>query len=134
DVRTELPAIARQVDLPAAAFLNDLRERGLLDDTLVVWSTEFGRQPFTQGTTGRDHNGGTSVAWLAGAGVRAGVASGASDEWSWRAADGRVYSHDIHATILHLMGIDHLRLTVRHAGADRRLTDGHGEVIQDILA
>jgi hypothetical protein len=134
DVRTELPAIARQVDQPAAALLTDLRERGLLDDTLVIWSTEFGRQPFTQGAAGRDHNGGTSVAWLAGAGVKPGVTHGESDEWSWRAADGKVYCYDIHATILHLMGIDHTRLTVRHSGADRRLTDVHGEVIRDILA
>jgi hypothetical protein len=133
DIRIELPAIARQVDQPAAALLEDLKDRGLLADTLVIWSTEFGRQPFTQGAAGRDHNGGTSVAWLAGAGVKVGVAHGESDEWSWRAADGKVFSHDIHATILHLMGIDHQRLTVRHAGADRRLTDVHGEVIRDIL-
>jgi Protein of unknown function (DUF1501) len=134
DIRTELPAIARQVDQPAAALLTDLKDRGLLDDTLVIWCSEFGRQPFTQGAAGRDHNGGTSVAWLAGAGIQAGVAHGESDEWSWRAADRRVYPYDIHATILHLMGIDHERLTVRHSGADRRLTDVHGEVIHDILA
>ncbi len=134
DIRTELPAIARQVDLPAAALLRDLRERGLLADTLVVWSTEFGRQPFTQGSTGRDHNAGTSVAWLAGAGVQGGVAHGQSDEWSWRAAEGRVTGYDLHATILHLMGIDHERLTVRHDGADRRLTDVHGAVIREVLA
>jgi hypothetical protein len=134
DVRTELPAIARQVDKPAAALLIDLKERGLLADTLVIWSTEFGRQPFIQGAYGRDHNGGTSVAWLAGAGIQTGVAHGESDEWSWRAAEGKAYCYDIHATILHLMGIDHERLTVRHAGADRRLTDVHGEVIRDILA
>src|SRR5438132_10422402 len=106
DVRTELPAIARQVDQPAAALLQDLNERGLLADTLVVWSTEFGRQPFTQGPAGRDHNAGTSVAWLAGAGVKAGVAHGESDAWSWRAADGKAYCYDLHATILHRMGID----------------------------
>src|SRR5438876_26619 len=101
DVRTELPAIARQVDQPAAALLQDLNERGLLADTLVVWSTEFGRQPFTQGPAGRDHNAGTSVAWLAGAGIKPGVAHGESDEWSWRAGEGKVDCHDIHATILH---------------------------------
>src|SRR4029077_21196559 len=114
DVRTELPAIDRQVDQPAAALLQDLNERGLLDETLVVWSTEFGRQPFTQGATGRDHNAGTSVAWLAGAGIESGVAHGESDPWAWRAAEGKAYCYDIHATILHLMGIDHEKLSVRH--------------------
>ena len=134
DVRTELPAISRQVDQPAAALLQDLNERGLLADTLVVWSTEFGRQPFTQGATGRDHNAGTSVAWLAGAGVKAGVAHGASDEWSWRAAEGKAYCYDLHATILHLMGIDHEKLTYRFGGRDYRLTDVHGNVVKEILA
>lgn len=134
DIPKELPAIARQVDLPTTTLLRDLKERGLLADTLVVWSTEFGRQPFTQGATGRDHNMGTSVAWLAGAGIKAGVAHGTSDEWSWRAADGKVTGYDLHATILHLMGIDHERLVVRHEGADRRLTDVHGTVIEEVLA
>src|SRR5436309_1137935 len=95
NISTELPAIARQIDQPAAALLKDLKDRGLLADTLVIWSTEFGRQPFTQGAAGRDHNGGTSVAWLAGAGIQAGVAHGESDPWSWRAAEGRVYPYDI---------------------------------------
>jgi uncharacterized protein (DUF1501 family) len=122
------------VDRPSAALLQDLHDRGLLADTLVVFSTEFGRQPFTQGATGRDHNAGTSIAWLAGAGVRGGVAHGASDPWSWRAAEGKTYCYDLHATILHLMGIDHLKLTVRHDGTNRRLTDVHGEVIHEILA
>jgi hypothetical protein len=134
DVRTELPAISRQVDLPTTALLLDMKERGLLADTLVVWSTEFGRQPFTQGAAGRDHNAGTSVAWLAGAGVAGGIAHGQSDEWSWRAADGKVESYDLHATILYLMGIDHERLTVRHDGTDRRLTDVHGRVVDTILS
>ena len=116
------------------ALLRDLKARGLLDDTLVVFSTEFGRQPFTQGATGRDHNGGTSVAWLAGAGVKGGVAHGESDPWAWRAATGQTYCYDLHATILHLMGIDHTRLTFRHNGIDRRLTDVHGHVIDAILA
>jgi hypothetical protein len=133
DIIKELPAIARQVDQPVAALLQDLHDRGLLADTLVVWSTEFGRQPFTQGATGRDHNAGTSVAWLAGAGVKGGVAHGSSDEWAWRAAEGKAYCYDLHATILHLMGIDHTKLTVRHDGTDRRLTDVHGEVIREVL-
>src|SRR5262249_53960636 len=104
-----------------------------LEDTLLVWSTEFGRMPFTQGATGRDHNAGTSVAWLAGAGVQGGTAYGKSDPWSWRTAEGKTSCHDLHATILHLMGIDHERLTVRHNGTNRRLTDVHGRVIDDIL-
>ena len=106
----------------------------MLADTLLVFSTEFGRQPFTQGAVGRDHNMGTSVAWLAGAGVKSGVAYGESDPWSWRAAEGKTYCYDLHATILHLMGIDHTKLSVRHDGTDRRLTDVHGHVIEDILA
>jgi uncharacterized protein (DUF1501 family) len=126
--------MARSVDRPIAALLRDLKARGLLDDTLVVFSTEFGRQPFTQGATGRDHNGGTSVAWLAGAGIKEGCAHGQSDPWAWRAADGQTYCYDLHATILHLMGIDHRRLTYRHNGIDRRLTDVHGKVIDPILA
>ena len=133
DIVKELPPIARSVDQPAAALLEDLHGRCLLADTLLVFSTEFGRQPFTQGATGRDHNAGTSIAWLAGAGVKGGVAHGESDPWSWRAAEGKTYCYDLHATILHLMGIDHTRLSVRHDGTDRRLTDVHGEVIEDIL-
>jgi len=134
DIPKELPPIAKSVDQPAAALLQDLYDRGMLADTLLVWSTEFGRQPFTQGPTGRDHNAGTSVAWLAGAGVKPGVSHGASDEWSWRAGEGKTYCYDLHATILHLMGIDHTKLSVRHDGTNRRLTDVHGEVIEDILA
>jgi hypothetical protein len=129
----ELPPMAAAVDRPIAALLHDLKTRGLLEDTLVVWCTEFGRQPFSQGSTGRDHNGGTSVAWLAGAGVKGGTAVGASDEWGWRAVQ-RLDCHDLHATILHLLGIDHERLTFRHNGSDRRLTDVHGRVIAGILA
>src|SRR5579883_1080867 len=116
------------------ALLRDLKARGLLEDTLVLWSTEFGRMPFTQGATGRDHNGGTSVAWLAGAGIKGGSAHGRSDPWAWKAADGQTYCYDLHATILHLMGIDHTRLTFRHNGIDRRLTDVHGQVVHEILA
>ena len=87
--------------------------------------------PFTQGATGRDHNGGTSVAWLAGAGVKGGAAHGESDPWAWKAAEGQTYCYDLHATILHLLGIDHERLTFRHNGIDRRLTDVHGQVVGD---
>jgi hypothetical protein len=134
DIPRELPAIARTVDRPIAGLLRDLKARGLLEDTLVLWSTEFGRMPFTQGATGRDHNGGTAVAWLSGAGVKSGVVYGESDPWSWKAATGQAYCYDLHATILHLLGIDHTRLTFRHNGIDRRITDVHGHVIDAVLA
>ena len=134
DIIKELPPIAHSVDQPAAALLQDLHDRGMLSDTLVVFSTEFGRQPFTQGATGRDHNQGTSVAWMAGAGVKGGVSYGESDPWSWRTETNRTYCYDLHATILHLMGIDHTLLSVRHDGTDRRLTDVHGHVIEKILS
>jgi hypothetical protein len=134
NILAELPPIARQVDRPTAALLVDLRRRGMLEDTLVVFSTEFGRMPFTQGEVGRDHNAGTFVTWLAGAGVKGGVAHGESDEFSYQGVKDRTYCYDLHATILHLLGIDHARLTVRHNGIDRRLTDVHGEVIAAILA
>ena len=134
NIETELPIMTNATDAPVAGLLIDLKERGLLEDTLVVWSTEFGRMPFTQGETGRDHNGGTSVSWLAGAGVKGGVAYGESDEWSWKAARDKTYCYDVHATILHLLGIDHEKLTFRHNGSDRRLTDVHGHVIREILA
>jgi hypothetical protein len=133
NIRTELSSIAASVDRPIAGLLRDLKARGLLDDTLVVWSTEFGRHPFSQGSVGRDHNGGTGVAWLAGAGVKGGTAAGESDEWSWKAIK-PLYCYDIHATILHLLGIDHEKLTFRHNGSDRRLTDVHGHVIREVLA
>jgi hypothetical protein len=128
----ELPKIAASVDKPIAGLLRDLKARGLFEDTLVVWSTEFGRQPFSQGSNGRDHNGGTFVSWLTGAGIKGGTAHGASDEWSWRALK-PTYCYDLHATILYLLGIDHTKLTYRHNGSDRRLTDVHGEVIKPIL-
>lgn len=134
DIINELPSIARTVDQPAAALLLDLKARGLLEDTLVVWGTEFGRMPFTQGATGRDHNGGTFVTWLAGAGVKGGSSHGRSDDWGWKAAEGVTYCYDLHATILHLLGIDHERLTIRHNGIDRRLTDVHGHVVKEVLA
>ena len=134
NIATELPPMAAATDKPIAGLLTDLKARGLLDDTIVVWTTEFGRMPFTQENTGRDHNGGTFVSWLAGAGIRGGVSQGMSDEWSWKAAEGKTYCYDLHATILHLLGIDHEKLTFRFNGTDRRLTDVHGEVIHPILA
>ncbi|MHC5540713.1 DUF1501 domain-containing protein [Singulisphaera rosea] len=133
DVGNDLQAIARSTDQPVAGLVKDLKARGLFEDTLVIWTTEFGRMPFSQASKGRDHNGGTFVSWLAGAGIRSGAAYGESDEWSWKART-PTYSYDLHATILHLLGIDHERLTYRHNGANRRLTDVHGHVLTPILA
>ncbi len=121
------------MDKPVAGLLKDLKARGLLDDTIVLWTTEFGRMPCSQGTEGRDHNPFTFTNWLAGGGIRGGVSYGASDEWSYKAVENPTYCYDVHATILHLLGIDHTRLTVRHNGIDRRLTDVHGEIIRPIL-
>ena len=118
----------------AAALLKDLKQRGMLDDTLVLWTTEFGRMPCSQGGKGRDHNPSTFTSWMAGGGVKGGVTYGASDEWSYKAVENPTYGYDLHATVLHLLGIDHTRLTVRHDGIDRRLTDVHGHVIREILA
>jgi hypothetical protein len=134
NIEKELPPIARNVDQPTAALYLDLKERGLLDDTLLIWTTEFGRTPFAQASLGRDHNRGTFVTWLAGAGVKSGTTYGGSDDLGYETAEGRTYCYDLHATILHLMGIDHERLTFRTAGVDRRLTDVHGHVIHDILS
>ena len=120
-------------DQPTSALLADLKARGLLDDTLLLWNTEFGRMPFSQGSEGRDHNGGTSVGWMAGAGIRPGVAIGESDEWSWKGVRDTVSNYDFHATVLYLLGIDHEQLTVQHDGANRRLTDVHGEIIKAAL-
>jgi uncharacterized protein (DUF1501 family) len=134
DIANELGFIAKATDQATAALLVDLKARGLLEDTLLIWTTEFGRMPFSQGSVGRDHNGGTFVSWFAGAGIKPGVAHGQSDEWSWKAAEDVTTCYDFHATILHLLGIDHTQLTFRHGGIDRRLTDVHGEVISQILA
>src|SRR5260221_14191794 len=106
--------MAAATDKPTAALAKDLKARGLLEDTLLVWTTEFGRMPFTQGSTGRDHNGGTFVTWLAGAGIKAGASFGQSDEFSYKAAQNATLCYDLHATILDLLGIDHQRLTFRH--------------------
>jgi len=134
NIPTELPPIAKQIDRPVAALLKDLKERGLMEDTLVVCTTEFGRMPMTQNNVGRDHNGGTFVSWLAGAGVKAGAAYGESDEFGYKAARNITTGYDLHATMLHLMGVDHERLTVRQNGIDRRLTDVHGKVIGAVLS
>ncbi len=133
NIAAELPPMALATDKPAAALVKDLKARGMFEDTLVVWTTEFGRMPFSQGTAGRDHNAGTFVSWLAGAGIKPGVVHGQSDEWGWRAIE-PIWCYDLHATILHLMGIDHTRLTVRFNGANRRLTDVHGKLLNAVLA
>lgn len=132
-ISRELPPIAASVDKPIAALIEDLKGRGLFEDTLLVWTTEFGRTPFAQGGDGRDHNGGSFVTWMAGAGVRAGASHGRSDDWGYQAEEGKTYCYDLHATILHLLGIDHERLTFRQNGIDRRLTDVHGHVVDGIL-
>jgi hypothetical protein len=135
NIRDNHRGFAGETDQPIAALLHDLESRGLLDSTLVVWGGEFGRLPLVQrGGTGRDHNPHAFTVWLAGAGVRGGAFHGATDEIGHRAAEGRVSVHDLHATILHLLGLDHLRLTHRYNGRDFRLTDVHGEVVRDILA
>lgn len=133
NIEKELTPMALATDQPVAALLQDLKTTGLLKDTLLVWTTEFGRMPFSQGSAGRDHNGGTFVTWMAGAGLKPGISYGESDPWAWKAVT-PITVHDLHATILHLMGIDHERLTVRFSGANRRLTDVHGEVIHNILS
>ena len=120
------------MDKPAAALIKDLKSRGLLEDTIVYWTTEFGRMPCSQGTKGRDHNPFGFTSWLAGGGVKGGVTYGTTDEWSFRAVENPIYCYDVHATVLHLLGIDHTRLTYRHNGIDRRLTDVHGHVIGEV--
>ena len=127
-------ANALATDRPIAGLLHDLAARGLLDDTLVVWGGEFGRTPAAEGADGRDHHPYGFTMWLAGGGVRGGLAHGATDEFGWDAVEGRVHVHDLHATILHLLGRDHEKLTYRHAGRDFRLTDVYGRVVRDILA
>jgi len=126
--------LARDIDQPTAALLGDLKRRGLLDDTLVVWGGEFGRTSTTESTDGRDHNHWGFTVWLAGGGVRGGLAYGATDDFGFRAVQDKVHIHDLHATILQLLGLDHERLTYRHAGRDFRLTDVYGRVVHEILA
>lgn len=125
---------ARAVDQPIAGLLKDLKRRGMLDETLVVWAGEFGRTPFAQGSNGRDHNPMGYTIWMAGGGVKGGVSHGATDNFGYRAVENRLEIHDLHATMLHLMGIDHTKLTYRFSGRDIRLTDVYGNVIQPILA
>ncbi len=122
------------VDQPIAALIKDLKRTGLLDSTLVVWAGEFGRTPFAQGTDGRDHNPFAFTIWMAGGGVKGGASVGVTDEWGYKAIEDRFEIHDLHATMLHLLGIDHTRSTFRFSGRDMRLTDVHGHVIEEVIA
>ena len=128
------PIRSREVDRPIAALIKDLKGRGLLDETLVVWGSEFGRTPFSEGADGRDHNPYGFSIFMAGGGVKAGSVYGATDEWGYHAVEDRMHIHDLHATILHLMGLDHERLTYRYSGRDFRLTDVAGNVATKIIA
>lgn len=134
NLREELPAKCREIDKPIAALLADLARSGMLDETLVVWSGEFGRTPYAQNGDGRDHNNRGFTSWMAGGGVKGGFSHGATDENGIEAVEGRVSIHDWHATILHILGLDHEQLTYPYAGRDFRLTDVHGEVARNILA
>ena len=126
--------LAAEVDRPIAGLLADLKRRGLLEDTLVWWGSEFGRTPFTQNNLGRDHNPRGFTTWLAGGGVKPGFAYGSTDELGFQAVENKVHMHDLHATILHLLGLDHEKLTYSYAGRDFRLTDVHGRVVTEIMA
>ncbi|MEZ6129868.1 MAG: DUF1501 domain-containing protein [Planctomycetaceae bacterium] len=125
---------AKTVDQPIAALLADLKERGLLESTLVVWTGEFGRTPFAQGKDGRDHNQYGFSLWMAGGGIKGGTVYGATDEFGYKAVENKVEIHDLHATMLHLFGMDHERLTYHFSGRDMRLTDVHGHVVTDVLS
>jgi hypothetical protein len=142
DIRGNLPKLCAQTDQPVAALLKDLKQRGLLEDTLVLWSGEFGRTPWSQDLSGkspiekhgREHQPESFCAWMAGGGIKGGLTYGESDEMGYRTVSGKVHVHDLHATMLHLLGIDHLNLTARHLGRDFRLTDVYGEVVTEIIA
>jgi hypothetical protein len=124
---------ARFVDQPIAGLLKDLKARGMFENTLVVWGGEFGRTPFAQGKDGRDHNPFGFTMWMAGAGVKGGTIYGATDDYGYKVVENTVSIHDLHATILHLLGLDHTKLTFRYSGRDMRLTDVYGEVVKEIL-
>jgi len=136
DVRpgSDFERMCRRSDKPIAGLLTDLKQRGLLDETVVYWTTEFGRTPYSQGSHGRDHNGNTFVSWMAGGGIRGGATHGSSDEFSFAATEPKTMCYDQHATLLHLLGLDHTRLIFRHSGIDRRLTDVHGHVIPELVS
>lgn len=133
DMKTHEP-LARNIDQAIHALLADLKSRGMLEDTLVVWTSEFGRSPWPDSPKGRSHHSAVFSSWLAGGGIKGGIVYGASDDMGAKVAENGVHVHDFHATILHCLGFDHVKLTFRHAGRDYRLTDVHGEVIKPILA
>lgn len=126
--------LCRTIDQPTAALLGDLKRRGLLEDTLVIWGGEFGRTPTSENGNGRDRNHHGFSMWMAGGGVRGGMTYGETDDFGFRAAVNKMHMHDLHATILHLLGLDHERLTYQYAGRDYRLTDVHGQVVNEIIA
>ena len=134
NLRAEHASNAVEVDLPIAGLLHDLKARGMLDETLVLWGGEFGRTPCAQGNDGRDHNPHGFTMWMAGGGTKPGLHYGATDDYGYYAVDKKVHFHDLHATLLHLLGLDHEKLTYRYAGRDFRLTDVHGSVVKDIIA
>jgi hypothetical protein len=129
-----VPKLCRDIDQPIAALLGDLKQRGLLEDTLIIWGGEFGRTPTSENGDGRDHNHHGFTMWMAGGGVRGGMTYGETDEFGFKAVQDKVHVHDMHATVMHLLGLDHERLTFRHAGRDYRLTDVHGRVVNEIVA
>lgn len=133
-LKESLPKRCQAVDRPITALLTDLKSRGLLDDTLVLWGGEFGRTPTAEGDNGREHHPFGFTMWMAGGGIRGGMVHGATDDYGWHSVQDKVHVHDLHATILHLMGFDHERLTYRYGGRDYRLTDVHGHVVREILA
>jgi uncharacterized protein (DUF1501 family) len=126
--------LCEETDKPIAGLLTDLRKRGLLDSTLVIWGAEFGRMPMSQDGNGRDHNPHGFLTWMCGGGTRPGISHGETDEFGHQAIAGKTTVPDFHATILHLLGLDHLKLTYRHQGRDMRLTDVSGKVIKEVLA
>ena len=134
ELRSKHEQLAGEVDRPIAGLLQDLKSRGMLEETLVIWGGEFGRTPVAEGKDGRDHNPHGFTWWLAGGGVKGGHSFGSTDDYGFFAAEDKVHVHDLHATILHLLGLDHLRLTFRHAGRDFRLTDVEGHVVRELLA
>jgi arylsulfatase A-like enzyme len=134
-----MPQLCKAMDQPTAALIKDLKQRGMLDDTLVVWGGEFGRTVYSQGTLskdnyGRDHHPRNFTMWFAGGGVRPGVVHGETDDFSYNVTRDPVHIHDMNATLLHLLGIDHTKLTYRFQGRDFRLTDVHGEIVKGIVA
>lgn len=134
NLTNDLAARCSEIDKPISGLLTDLKRRDMLKDTLVVWAGEFGRTPHGQGGDGRDHNNKGYTTWMAGGGVKGGMSYGSTDEYGYEAVDGRMHIHDWHATILHLLGLDHEKLTYNHAGRDFRLTDVHGVVAKDIIS